>query len=183
VNVGPRGASTTVGLPGTGLSYRSSLGGGRSVENAVGQGGSGSAAGGFLGCAGVLVVLVGLLLLVAQAFAMGLAFAVAGVLLFAWAVAAIRTQREIERQRLAERRADLNMRFGAETATRILAGDIWLGQTEEQLRESLGDPVDLDEKVLKTKTKNVWKYDQVGVNRFKTRVTIENGVVTGWDRK
>jgi hypothetical protein len=98
--------------------------------------------------------------------------------------AAVRAaEAESTRLREAERRADLTTRFGDATCSRILAGDIWVGQTEEQLREALGGPVDIDEKVMKTKKREVWKYDQSGVNRFNTRVTLENGAVTGWDRK
>src|SRR5207249_11873632 len=83
------------------------------------------------------------------------------------------------------RSSDLNLtaRFGAETCFRILAHQLWIGQTQEQLREALGKPVDIDEKVLKTKRREVWKYDQTGTNRFNTRVTLDNGIVTGWDRK
>jgi hypothetical protein len=83
----------------------------------------------------------------------------------------------------AERRARLTQRFGDETCSRILEGDIWISQTEEQLREALGEPVHVDEKVMKTKKRVVWKYDQIGANRFNTRITLEDGVVTGWDRK
>lgn len=83
----------------------------------------------------------------------------------------------------AERRANLTARFGAETCFRILARQLWIGQTQEQLREALGKPVDIDEKVLKTKRREVWKYDQTSTNRYNTRVTLDNGIVTGWDRK
>jgi hypothetical protein len=59
----------------------------------------------------------------------------------------------------------------------------WQGQTQEQLLDSLGRPADTDTKVLKTKTKEIWKYNRVGKNRFGLRVTVENGVVVGWDKK
>ena len=81
------------------------------------------------------------------------------------------------------RRASLTARFDDETSSRILAGQIWIGQTGEQLREALGEPLDIDEKVMKTKRREVWKYDQKSANRFNTRVTLENGLVTGWERR
>jgi len=92
-------------------------------------------------------------------------------------------EEERQRREEAERKADLIARFGEEISARILVGDVWLGQTEEQLREALGAPADIDEKVMKMKKRQVWKYDQVSANRFNLRITLENGVVTGWDRK
>jgi len=59
----------------------------------------------------------------------------------------------------------------------------WQGQTPEQLVDSIGHPVDVDKKVLKTKSKEVWKYNQTGKGRFSLRITIENDLVVGWDKK
>lgn len=66
---------------------------------------------------------------------------------------------------------------------KILAQSIWTGQTQEQLRDSIGDPVDIDQKVLKSKVKETWKYNPRGRNRFGLRITVENNVVVGWDQK
>ena len=65
----------------------------------------------------------------------------------------------------------------------IMRRMFWQGQTEEQLIDSLGRPLDIDERVFKTKTKETWKYNQIGKNRFGLRVTLENGIVVGWDKK
>jgi hypothetical protein len=59
----------------------------------------------------------------------------------------------------------------------------WEGQTQEQLLDSLGQPIDIDQKLLKTKTKEVWKYHHRGANRYGLRITLENGVVVEWDKK
>ena len=59
----------------------------------------------------------------------------------------------------------------------------WQGQTEEQLLDSLGKPKDIDQKVLKTKTKEIWKYNETGKNRYALKITLENGKVVGWDQK
>ena len=67
--------------------------------------------------------------------------------------------------------------------SKIMDGYFWEGQTSEQLIESLGRPVEIDEKMLKTKTKEIWKYSSLGGNRFGLRITLENGVVVGWDKK
>jgi hypothetical protein len=68
-------------------------------------------------------------------------------------------------------------------AQKIFGGYFWQGQTEEQLRDSLGEPVEIDNKLLKTKTKEIWKYHRQGANRFRLRITIEDGLVSGWDKK
>ena len=71
----------------------------------------------------------------------------------------------------------------AHVVEKIMSGFIWQGQTSEQLRDSLGDPAAVDNKVLKTKTKEIWKYGYQGGNRFNLRVTVENDQVIGWDKK
>jgi hypothetical protein len=65
----------------------------------------------------------------------------------------------------------------------IVTGTIWQGMTSEQLRESWGNPVSIEEKVLKTKTKQVFKYQQVSPNRYRDKVMLEDGIVVGWDQK
>src|SRR5688500_11115992 len=40
----------------------------------------------------------------------------------------------------------------------------WQGQSQEQLRDSLGVPIDTDEKVTRKSRREVWKYHQTGVN-------------------
>jgi hypothetical protein len=78
--------------------------------------------------------------------------------------------------------ARLVERFGDDDARRIWQKEIWQGETSEMVRESLGPPVEVDEKVLKTKTKHTWKYEPQGGNRFALRVFLEDGVVVGWER-
>ncbi len=68
----------------------------------------------------------------------------------------------------------------SELVSRIITGSVWEGQTEDQLLDSLGRPVGVDEEILKTKSKYVWKYGPNGKNRFRLRVMIENGTVVGW---
>lgn len=89
---------------------------------------------------------------------------------------------EMRQQRL-EREQNLSERFGETIAARILSGELWVGQSSEQLREALGVPEDIDERVVARKRRETWKYDQVGQNRFNTKIMVEDGVVTGWDRK
>lgn len=65
----------------------------------------------------------------------------------------------------------------------LVSGTIWQGMTAEQLRDSWGDPVSIEEKVMKTKIKQVFKYKQVTKTRFRDKVTLEDGVIVGWDQK
>lgn len=59
----------------------------------------------------------------------------------------------------------------------------WVEQTAEQLIDSLGYPVDVEQKMLKTKKKEVWKYSHQGGNRYSLRITLDNDHVVGWDQK
>jgi hypothetical protein len=70
-----------------------------------------------------------------------------------------------------------------ELVQKIFNGYFWQGQTAEQLEDSLGRPVAVDDKRLKTKTKEIWKYQHQSANRYALRITVENGVVIGWDQK
>lgn len=76
---------------------------------------------------------------------------------------------------------NLCSRFGPEIAGRILRREYWQGQTEEQLVLSLGPPVEVDESVKRTKTTHVFKYSPNGIGRYRTRITLDDGIVVGWD--
>ena len=83
-----------------------------------------------------------------------------------------------------QRRKQLTARYGdPEIARRMMKGEVWQGETREQLLESLGKPADIDQKVLKTKCKEVWKYRPTGKNRFGLKVTLDDGIVVAWDMK
>jgi uncharacterized protein len=99
------------------------------------------------------------------------------VFVMAAAVGAIFVVNSITRR---ERRQRLVAKYGEQVAEMIIARQFWKGMTEEQLVEALGNPVERDYEVLKTKTKETWKYGQTGKNRFNNRIHLENGVVTGW---
>ena len=71
----------------------------------------------------------------------------------------------------------------AQIVDRLIRHKFWEGQTQEQVVDALGQPTDIDQEVLKTKKREIWKYNQTGKNRFKLRLTIENGTVVGWDKK
>jgi hypothetical protein len=66
---------------------------------------------------------------------------------------------------------------------RIMRRSYWDGQSAEQLLDSLGQPSGVDRQVMKTKQREVWKYSPVGKNRYKLRITLDQGQVVGWDAK
>ncbi len=66
-------------------------------------------------------------------------------------------------------------------AVEIATHSYWMGQTAEELRDSRGRPDDIDKKVLKTKKKEIWKYDEYAKGRYKFKFTLENDVVVGYE--
>ena len=83
-----------------------------------------------------------------------------------------------------KRLAYLRAKYADEdTVQKIFAGYFWEGQPEEQLRDALGQPDAVDNKLLKTMTREIWKYHPSGVNRYRLRITVDNGRVAGWDKK
>ena len=69
----------------------------------------------------------------------------------------------------------------AELVDQLMDRKFWHGMSEEMLRDSLGLPVDIDLKVLESNTKEIWKYAKTKKTRFVTKITMEDGVVIGWD--
>lgn len=91
----------------------------------------------------------------------------------------------IASQRLREQKRDsLVKKYGnVEVADRIMESEFWQGQTEEQLIDSIGEPIEVDQKVMRRKTVEVWKYEQTGKGRFALRIHLEDGIVVMWDDK
>ena len=78
----------------------------------------------------------------------------------------------------------LMAKYGDETVVqKIVAGTIWQGMTAEQLVDAWGAPAAVDDRVLKTKVAQTYKYAQSGRNRYRKRVKLEAGLVVGWDVK
>lgn len=84
----------------------------------------------------------------------------------------------------AAKRKRLFAKYGdAQIVERIMRKMVWQGMNREQLIDSWGRPADVDEKVYKTKTVHVFKYNPDGRRSFRNRVTIENGEVVGWTQR
>lgn len=70
-----------------------------------------------------------------------------------------------------------------EIAERIVRRELWQGQTDGQLHDSLGPPSAVDHMLRGYKKREVWKYGARGANRFRLRIILEDGSVTTWDRE
>jgi len=106
---------------------------------------------------------------------------VATVVLVAIAIAC---ERAFARVRRAQRRATLVAKYGSEAeADMILDKRIWTGMTSEQLVDCLGRPEGVDQQFTARKQREIWKYHRVGQNRYRNRITVEQGRVTGWTAK
>ena len=74
----------------------------------------------------------------------------------------------------------LRAKYGGQELNDLLAKVIWEGETAEQVRDSLGPPVEVEALARKTKHKEIWKYGHEGGNRFRLRITLDDGQVSGW---
>ena len=66
---------------------------------------------------------------------------------------------------------------------KIINGDTWQGETAEQLIDSIGNPEVIDDKLLKTQKKVVWKYGRRGAGGYNLIVNLEKGLVVSWEGK
>jgi hypothetical protein len=125
------------------------------------------------GCGCLMSAAVLAFLIIGAKFSFGIAFGVAAML----AGAAIYVKSSGDKAR----RAQLTQRFGPEIADAILRKQYWQGATYEMMLEAHGAPVDVRQKVLKSKTRETHCYNQTAKNRYALRLHYEDGVVVGWD--
>jgi hypothetical protein len=60
----------------------------------------------------------------------------------------------------------------------------WADAPEQAAVEVFASPDEVEERILKTKTKRILKYrDVMHAGRYSAKVTIENGAVVGWEDK
>lgn len=87
-------------------------------------------------------------------------------------------------KRVAEGHAAyLRSKYPEQVAQRMLNERLWQGQTAVELADSLGGPQVIDRKMLATRRREIWKYYPQGANRYRLRVTLDDGIVTGWESK
>ena len=132
-----------------------------------------------LGLLVLCVVFVGVLVAGAQAFfeAVGVVIPIVLVVLAIGGYFAFKVYAK------AERRTLIIGRYGEDVGEKILRGKFWQGMSTDQLVDSIGKPVAVDKKVLKTKTRETWQYSLQGGKRVALRIQVENGEVVGWEPK
>lgn len=89
-------------------------------------------------------------------------------------------KRAKERERKQQLESLAQKYAGSPVQADILAGQIRVGMTVEQLIDAWGPPVAVDTRMLKTKVVYTYKYAQSGARSFRQRVRVENGIVVGW---
>jgi hypothetical protein len=130
----------------------------------------------------LLIVIGGPVLLVQYLTGMPLGYA--AVTTAVLVVVGIAAMVQYAKKRKAERRIALITKYGSpDEADMIMDRKIWSGMSSEQLLDSLGKPEGIDHMVNVRKSREVWKYDRVGQNRYRNRVTVDNGRVAGWTAK
>lgn len=83
-----------------------------------------------------------------------------------------------------QRKNELLKKYGdALLVEKIIKRSIWVGQTKDELLDARGHPVEVDSKLMKTRSREIWKYGRTGKNRFELRVTLDDGQVATWDSK
>ena len=127
----------------------------------------------------VLVIVIGLPIYLAMKVIDVTGWIVPLVVIVAIVALVMASQVSKRRKRIEE----LRRKYPEDIVQRILAGQIWQGQTEGQLIDALGSPAEVDRKVLKTMRREIWKYGRMSARRFRLRITVENGTVAGWDHK
>lgn len=192
MNLGPRGPRVSAGIPGTGMSWNTAIGASGSPVGSTAPAVA-LARRGRIGCWTVVAAfwLLGLIASLSKgdtAIVVLALVAAAFVGVFLWEgrkrrLAAERFHAEQETAR-QQRWAYLAGRFGPDAAQKIWTGQLWVGETAEMLIESLGPPLERDEKLSRSRVLHTYKYRPLpGHNRWGLRIELENGCVVGWEAK
>jgi hypothetical protein len=196
LGIGKRGTYGNLGIPGTGLSYRERIAGTSVDTPSDGPSGHLTPIPRSLALLAFVCFIVSPIALASGSLRWFVILLGIGIVLLVLRAKWIGEERqyvkdktaEAEAQRKVQRKARIEYLMSrhsgdAELVARIEAGELWIGQTEDQLRDALGEPEDIDEKVMKTRRREIWKYDQVGTNRFSTKITLDDGEVVSWDKR
>jgi len=94
-------------------------------------------------------------------------------------------KQRLEQARQEKKDALLKQFNDTQLVDRIMDKTLVLGDTIPIVEAMFGKPNDIEKKVSKTKTKEIWKYQKYGdrSNSYSLKITIENNKVTGWEDK
>jgi len=65
----------------------------------------------------------------------------------------------------------------------LMSEQFWEGQTASLLKDSLGPPAAIDNIQMKSRKREIWKYQPNGINRYLLRITLDDDVVVAWEQK
>lgn len=83
-----------------------------------------------------------------------------------------------EKKKSQQRKKELLAKYGDEfVAIQIMYNEVWVGMTEEQLRDSLGRPTAKSFNETTRDRKETWKYEQTRSNAYALKITLKNGIV------
>jgi hypothetical protein len=89
-----------------------------------------------------------------------------------------------EARKKRKRREGLLAKYGDPSIVDdIIGGLIRQGMSTEMVLDTWGKPAAVDTKVYRTKVKEVLKYNPGPRRSFANRVTLEDGVVVGWENR
>jgi hypothetical protein len=83
----------------------------------------------------------------------------------------------------ARRKALLEKYHDEAVVDRILSRSVWEGMTRDQIVDALGEPSTIDNGLQRHKVVQVFKYHPDGADRYRLRVSLEDGVVAGWHQR
>ncbi|WP_261503670.1 hypothetical protein [Burkholderia multivorans] len=82
-----------------------------------------------------------------------------------------------------DRENKIRSKYSEEVAEKILAGKFWIGQSKNELRDSIGLPEKIETQQNSKNSKEIWKFFHKESNRIRLKITMTDGVVTQIDRK
>ncbi len=132
------------------------------------------------------LIVIGLLVAAVSAFseAIGLTVPQLGLVGVGVFVLAISISTAVQAAKVRRRRNELMAKYGDdELVAKLMGRTIWKGMEAPMVYDCLGPPLAVDRQVLKTKTKETWKYKQTGQNKYGLHIVLEQGEVVGWTDK
>ncbi|HWB32159.1 MAG TPA: hypothetical protein VG714_03200 [Acidobacteriaceae bacterium] len=122
-----------------------------------------------------LAILLAIVVVGAEWFAHSIAPAIFFVGLIAATVGISFSRSQLRARRLGR----LREKYHDDTLVqRILSGQYWQGQTDEQLRDALGQPRRVEDQMLYTRHRQLWSYRSPEID-----ITLDDGVVVAWASK
>lgn len=92
----------------------------------------------------------------------------------------VEKRRKLSEEERKKRFDDLIEKYGdQDIVERILRGEVWVGQSGEQVTDALGQPEEVGNRIESSRGESeVWKYGRTSAKRFSLHVTLKDGFVS-----